>query len=113
MATTTNVQVQKTATAQQVKTLQAAADRIGFTVDGRVRLAADSLFVGQFPLSHRPYPCFGPEPRTEGSFAEWQLPLVAIREPRMPGYPICKRWNSNSSNSRNASRRSRAMAAVA
>jgi hypothetical protein len=114
MATTKNVQVQKTATAQQVKTLQAAADRIGVTVDGRVRLTADSPSAGHVPLPRRPYPSFGPEPRTKGLFATWQMSCVAAREPRMPGYPTPKCLNSKPSNSPCGSRsRGRAMTAVA
>ena len=111
MVTTTNVQVQQTATAKQVR-LQAAAERIGVTGTDRARLAADPLSVGH-SLPRRPLPDFGPGPRT-GSFATWQRTLPASPAMRMPGYPTSKRWNSKHSNPSCVSRRvSRATAAVA
>lgn len=111
MVTTTNVQVQQTATATQVR-LQAAAERTGFAVIDRARLAADSLSGGRLPLPHRPNSDSGPGPRI--AFADWQRSYPATPDMRMPGSPTSKRGNSKRSNSPCASRSlGRATTAVA
>jgi hypothetical protein len=108
MVTTTNVQVQQTATAQA-----AAARRIGVVGTDRARLAADSLSVGHL-LPRRPFPDFRPGPRPQGPHASWRRTLPASPAMRMPGYPTSKRVNSKLSNSPCESRSERrATAAVA